>query len=189
MPKGPSPGRPSVARRAIRPSTTHSVAALWAKSLLNAVLFFGIFMVALPWGAHRLWPATVPLPQALRTGGGGILFLAGIAVWLWGLDVFSRRGSGTPFPLDAPRHLTTSGPFAWIRNPIMAAELAVIWGLALYTASAGICVYAVLATVAGHLAVVRIEEPELRERFGATYAAYCARVPRWLPRTRRRAER
>jgi protein-S-isoprenylcysteine O-methyltransferase Ste14 len=156
------------------------------KSLLNAVLFFSIFMLALPWGAHRLLPVTIPLPPALRAGGGGTLFFVGIAVWLWGLDVFSRRARGTPFPLDAPRHLATKGPFEWVRNPIMAAELAVIWAVALYTASAGVGVYAMLATAAGHLVVVRVEEPELRARFGEIYDAYCRSVPRWLPWTRPR---
>jgi protein-S-isoprenylcysteine O-methyltransferase Ste14 len=186
---GPSSGRRPLLQRGIRPSKTRAVGALWAKSLLNAVLFFGIFMVLLPWGAHRLLPVTIPLPVALSTGGGGILFFAGIAVWLWGLDVFSRRGRGTPFPLDAPRNLATKGPFEWVRNPIMAAELAVIWAVALYTASAGIGIYAMLVTVAARLVVVRIEEPELRDRFGETYRAYCRKVPRWLPWTRPREVR
>ena len=162
------------------------MAVLWAKSLLNALLFFAVFMVALPWAAHGLLPITLPLPAMLRVGAGGALFVAGTGVWLWGLDVFSRRGRGTPFPLDAPRHLATSGPFAWVRNPIMAAELAVIWAVALFSACAGIWVYAALVTVVARVVVVSIEEPELRERFGATYEAYCARVPRWLPRVRPR---
>jgi len=35
--------------------------------------------------------------------------------------------------------------------------------------------------------VVAIEEPGLRESFGAEYESYCADVPRWLPRLAPRA--
>ena len=156
--------------------------ALWAKSLLNALLFFAIFMVALPGAAHWLLPAALPLPHALRVGVGGVLCIGGAAVWIYCLDIFSRSGRGTPFPLDAPRHLVTSGLHGVMRNPIMAGELAVIWGEALYLSSLGVFVYAAAITLAGHLAVIYVEEPELRERFGAEYEAYCRRVPRWLPR-------
>jgi len=64
----------------IRPSTTRSTAALWAKSLLNAVLFFAIFMVALPWIAYRASPRPLPLAPWLKLGGGVILFVAGAGV-------------------------------------------------------------------------------------------------------------
>ena len=33
-----------------------------------------------------------------------------------------------------------------------------------------------------HYQVARVEEPRLRQRFGQSYADYCAMVPRWLPR-------
>ena len=32
-----------------------------------------------------------------------------------------------------------------------------------------------------HFAVVRVEEPALRQLFGRTYEEYCKRVPRWFP--------
>lgn len=168
--------------RGIRASTTRSTAALWGKSLLNALLFFAIFMIALPRAASWALPLAVPIPEGIRTGIAALLFFAGIAGWVWGLDAFIRRGRGTPFPLDAPRHLATDGPFARIRNPIMAAELLVIWGVALHLGSLGGAVYAGAMTLLAHWLVLRVEEPELRGRFGATYAAYCARVPRWVPR-------
>jgi len=174
--------------RAVRPSTTQSTAVLWAKSWLNAFLFFCIFMVALPWLANWLLPTPVPLPSWLQLFGSGALFFIGVATWIICLDIFSRRGHGTPFPLDAPRNLVTSGPFAVVRNPIMAAEILVVWAEALYFSSLGIFLYAVLGAVAGHLLVVYIEEPELRERFGEQYEVYCRRVPRWIPRLRSGAE-
>ena len=60
--------------------------------------------------------------------------------------------------------------------------MVVIWGEALYFTSLGIVVYAVLMTSFAHWVVVRVEEPELRERFGEAYESYCQRVPRWIPR-------
>ena len=173
-------------QRAIRPSTTRSTVALWAKSLLNAVLFFGVFMVALPWLAHRLLPLELPLPSGVRTWLAGVLALVGITAWIACLDTFSRHGRGTPLPADAPRHLVTTGLFRQIRNPIMAGELTVIWAEALYLASLGATLYALAISVVAHVMVVYIEEPELRKRFGQSYTDYCRDVPRWLPRPGRR---
>lgn len=166
--------------RAIRPSTTRSTGLLWAKSLLNAVLFFAIFMVLLPGLAHWLLPAQIPLPPVLRFWVAGALGLAGLAGWIACLDVFSRRGRGTPFPADAPSQLVTSGLFRYSRNPIMLAELSVICAEALYLASVGAALYAVAIVLVAHVMVVRVEEPELSERFGQAYADYCRDVPRWL---------
>jgi protein-S-isoprenylcysteine O-methyltransferase Ste14 len=175
-------------RRWIRPSTTRSASALWAKSLLNAGLFFAIFMVLLPWCAAWLVPVSLPLPRPLGLGVGALLVVAGLAIWGRCLAVFSRSAEGTPFPLDAPRRLATTGPFTRVRNPIMLGELAVIWGGALGFANLGIVSYAALMSVAAHLGVVYVEEPELRERFGEQYEAYASRVPRWLPRIGRVGE-
>lgn len=172
-----------------RPSTTESTAALWAKSALNAILFFSVFMAALPWAAHWLLPQLLPIPPLIRTWGGAVLFAVGIAVWIACLDAFSRRGRGTPLPVDAPRHLVTDGLFGVVRNPLIAGELMVIWGVALHAASLGVVLYAIVVSVAAHLIVLYIEEPELRERFGEDYEAYCRDVPRWLPGARDRVSR
>jgi len=169
-------------QRGIRPSTTRSTVALWSKSLLNALLFFAIFMVALPRAAHWALPWALPVPEGLRTGAAAILLAVGIAVWGWGLDVFSRQGRGTPFPLDAPARLVTAGPFGQIRNPIMAAEILVIWGVGLLFGSAGTLIYAAAMTALACWLVIHVEEPELRRRFGDAFDGYCERVPRWIPR-------
>ena len=175
-----------VLQGAIRPSTTRGTRALLAKSLLNAVLFFAVFMVALPWLAHRLLSGPVFVPAFFRTCLAGGCFVAGIGIWGACLDAFSRHGRGTPLPMDAPRELVTRGPFSVVRNPIMAAEVLVIWGEALFLASLGVLLYALIITLGAHAAVRYVEEPELRKRFGARYEEYCRLVPRWVPRIRRR---
>ncbi len=170
-----------------RPSSTESTIALWAKSLLGASVFFGVFMVALPWISQHLFPAKLPLPPLLRTWGGGTLFVLGMGAWIACLDAFSRRGRGTPAPTDAPRYLVVDGLYGVIRNPIIAAELMVIWGEAMWFSSLGFIGYAVLMTLYAQWVVVRVEEPELRKRFGEAYGSYCQRVPRWIPRLGRPA--
>ena len=168
--------------RLIRPSTTQSTVALWAKSVLDMLVFFAICMIALPWLANRLLPYAVPLPFWPRVIVGGVLFVGGMVVWAVCLNVFIQRGRGTPFPLEAPRQLVTTGPFALMRNPIIAGDAAVIWGEALYLSSLGVLFYAILFALAWHYIVVYVEEPELRARFGEQYDAYCRQVPRCVPR-------
>ena len=163
-------------------STTESTTALWAKSVLTAVVFFGIFMVALPWPLHHFLPARLPLPDALRSWGGGGLFVVGLALWIGSLEAFPRRGRGTPLPTDAPRHLMVSGLHGVIRNPMMVGQVILVWGMALHFASVGFAVYVLLFMLFARRVVVAVEEPELRDRFGAEYEAYCERVPRWVPR-------
>lgn len=168
-----------------RPSTTEGTAALWAKSLLDASLFAGLVIVLLPWLAHLLFPQLLPIPDAFRTWGGRALFVVGISAWISCLDAFSRRGRGTPFFAEAPSQLVTGGLFGVVRNPLIVAELLVLWGVALYLGSAGVVGYALIVMLAAHLEVVHVEEPVLRERFGAAYEDYCQRVPRWIPRLKR----
>ena len=169
-----------------RPSTTESTSALWATALLDAVLFSGVFMAALPWAAHLLLPQMLPFPPPVRAWGGAVLITAGVCALIACLDAFVRRGRGTQLPTEAPRRLVTDGLFGVVRNPIIVSELMVIWGEALYVASLGIVLYAVAASIGGHLIVRYVEEPELRGRFGESYEAYCREVPRWLPRLRPR---
>ncbi len=167
-----------------RPSTTESTGALWAKSLLDAVLFFSVFMAALPWAAHQLLPQMLPLPPFIRTWGGAVLFAVGVGALIACLDAFIRRGRGTPLPVEAPSRLVTDGLFGVVRNPIIVAELMIISGEAAYVASLGVILYAIAVSVGGHLIVLHIEEPELRKRFGESYEVYCQNVPRWFPKLR-----
>ncbi len=167
-----------------RPSTTEDTRALWTKSLLNALLFFGIFMVALPWLAHTFLPLNLPVPSGLGVWGGGGFLVIGLVGWVASIDAFVQQGRGTPLPAQAPGRLVSKGLFRIVRNPMIASELMVIWGEALYLASVGSALYGVAITMVAHLVVVRVEEPVLRKRFGDSYEVYCRNVPRWFPRFR-----
>jgi protein-S-isoprenylcysteine O-methyltransferase Ste14 len=73
-----------------------------------------------------------------------------------------------------------------MRNPLLAGVVLVLAGSALAASSCVLALGAAAAALGAHLWVVLVEERRLRARFGAAYAAYLDRVPRWLPRLGRR---
>lgn len=85
--------------------------------------------------------------------------------------------------LLAVRTPVTDGPFRYVRNPIYLAGITLLLGVGLlyFPWRAVDLGLPLLLLVYFHVAVVRVEEPELLRRFGSKYKEYCERVPRWLP--------
>jgi protein-S-isoprenylcysteine O-methyltransferase Ste14 len=78
--------------------------------------------------------------------------------------------------------LVTGGLFAASRNPLYLGNVIILIGLMVIHNSPwvyGLCGGFFLLT---YWALVLAEERYLRGQFGADYDAYCARVPRWLPK-------
>ena len=120
---------------------------------------------------------------------GLLLALVGFALWLWATVELVARGWGTPLPLDPPQHLVTSGPYAWIRNPMHVGLVALLVGIALLFRSPAFFLYTV-GIVAVVLAYVRwVEDPSLERRFGEQYLSYRDRVSGWVPRRPARRRR
>ncbi len=124
-----------------------------------------------------------------RYAGCVLITLGGIGL----LDSFARfavQGVGTPAPVFPTRHLVVSGPYRFIRNPMYAAVVGTILGQGLILGNVALLEYAAFVWLAFHLFVLLYEEPILKADFGSEYGAFCAQVPRWIPRfTRRRARR
>ena len=78
------------------------------------------------------------------------------------------------------------GLYRVTRNPMYLGVLTVIAGWALWFRSPLLAGYGALVAMAFQSFVLAYEERALRSAFGAEYDAYCARVPRWLPRPGRR---
>jgi protein-S-isoprenylcysteine O-methyltransferase Ste14 len=79
------------------------------------------------------------------------------------------------------QELATSGIYAWTRNPLYFGSTILAAGFV-----AGSNSWIVAAIVAGYIlmfypAVVRREDRDLRERFGAEFAAYAGRVSGFFP--------
>jgi len=78
--------------------------------------------------------------------------------------------------------LVTSGPYGRCRNPIYLGNLLVGAGIIWATDVPLLLPAYVLLFAVQYGLVVAWEEDGLRRAHGAAFDAYCARVPRWLPR-------
>jgi protein-S-isoprenylcysteine O-methyltransferase Ste14 len=135
-----------------------------------------------PWWMTR-WQMGPPLLGwwVLRPVGA-VLALVGLMGLAESFSRFARQGLGTPAPVMPPKRLVVTGLYRYGRNPMYVAVLAIILGQALLLGRRRLLVYAAVVWVVVHLFVRLYEEPVLRARFGADYAAYCATVRRWWPR-------
>ena len=141
---------------------------------------------------RRTW---LPLPLALAlllipsSGGAeeksglalslGVLIVAlGESLRLWGvhhIGAISRTRSDRLGPL------VSTGPFAYIRNPLYLGNIALWIGFAI--AADLLWMAPIIIVILGfeYHAIVRWEETLLEARRGDEYRAYVERVPRWLP--------
>lgn len=151
------------------------------RSLFFGGLFLGFwfFVALLVRRIDLLWK--LALPQ-WTTGPGVLLLVLGLAVSLPCVVVFIGRGRGTPAPFDPPQKFVATGLYRYCRNPMYVGLLLLLAGLALVWHSLAVILLAALLAIAIHSAVVALEEPQLKRRFGQPYLDYCGRVPRWLPR-------
>lgn len=97
---------------------------------------------------------------------------------------FATRGAGTPVPFDPPRHLVTTGVYAYVRNPMQlsAVVLFLLMGVVVrngWIAAAGVLAHVYSAGLAGW-----DEDEDLMRRFGSRWTAYRTGVRAWMPRLR-----
>ncbi len=113
----------------------------------------------------------------------GLLFaLAGLAMAVWTVRLFSKLGKGTPAPWDPPRKLVVHGPYRHVRNPMITSVLAMLTAEALLLESWAVASWMVLFFAINSIYFPLSEERGLERRFGEEYRLYKANVPRWIPR-------
>lgn len=113
---------------------------------------------------------------------GALIFVAGLAVFLWCVTLFARVGRGTLAPWDPTKSLVAAGPYRYVRNPMISGVITMIVGEALYYGSWGVAIWALFVFALNHTYFIASEEPGLEERFGSAYLEYKSKVPRWFPR-------
>ncbi len=152
-----------------------------------------VSLASLAWAAALIASATSSWLRASLLGRA--LFTAP-ALASWGLAALglalmaaSQASMGSAFRVgqderDAPPELRRGGLHALSRNPIYVGSWTYLFGMTLWHPSALLLALCALVELGIH-GLVLAEEAFLRERFGAEYAAYCARTPRYLFGARR----
>jgi protein-S-isoprenylcysteine O-methyltransferase Ste14 len=82
-----------------------------------------------------------------------------------------------------PRALITDGIYAQVRHPRYVQLLVALVGYALIANHLASYIVVALWLPAIHV-IVALEEKELLQHFGESYANYCQRVPRFIPKIR-----
>ncbi len=113
---------------------------------------------------------------------GILLGAAGIALFVSTVDRFGREGRGTLAPWDPPDTLVVSGPYSYVRNPMISGVVLILLAEALVLRSPVHFWWAAIFFGINALYIPLLEEPMLRARFGDSYDEYRRAVPRLIPR-------
>jgi protein-S-isoprenylcysteine O-methyltransferase Ste14 len=154
-------------------------ASAWWRTLRTACWFLPLVHIGYP--SLVPWPQCwehVRLPAPARRAGYGLAVL-GSMLTTWSVWTLVRPGQGTPAPHDPPLLFVSTGPYRLCRNPMEQGNVLILLGRALASGSPRLAIASVLFATSIHVWVVLVEEPGLHQRFGAQYAAYVRRVPRW----------
>lgn len=140
-----------------------------------------LFFLALLAGTalDRFWPWPLPIAFRLRLGVGSCLFVGSLALGSWALVTLRRHAASPEFGREVIT-LVQAGPYRFSRNPLYVALALVLAGFSIALDSGWVALGVPLLILALDRLVIAREEPFLRKKFDSDYAAYSARVRRWL---------
>jgi protein-S-isoprenylcysteine O-methyltransferase Ste14 len=144
---------------------------------LPPMIFLGCLVAA--WLIDWLMPLPVQLPRELIRIIAAAMVGLGLMLMVWSSSTLSRART-TVLPHRASTALVTSGPFAISRNPIYVGNTLILAGFGGIANSVWYYLAAGVALVLVDRLAVRPEEAHLAARFPEEWAAYTARVRRWL---------
>jgi len=122
-------------------------------------------------------PATEPWLTAVGCAG----IVCGLLIRCLAIGSSGVRRAGIAGRVDAAS-LCEDGAYAWCRNPLYVGNAAILAGLTLVFDSRWMVLVGLPVACVAIVCLVAAEESVLAARFGASYAAYRDRVPRFLPR-------
>jgi protein-S-isoprenylcysteine O-methyltransferase Ste14 len=157
-----------------------------ARHLLSIAILPFTVTVLVPWWLlgerNRGWIAPADAGQIAIVILGAVLLVVGLALFVASLRRFSTEGEGTLAPWDPPRKFVVSGPYRFVRNPMISGVILILLAESALLRSAPLLTRALVFLAGNAVQIPLVEEPALRRRFGASYEEYCRHVGRLVPR-------
>jgi len=129
---------------------------------------------------HQDWSGWVlPIPAEI---GYMLVVVSGVVTLLTVINL-ALKGLGAPFAIALSRKLAVDWLYAWTRNPMVLASLALLLSLGIWYRSTLFVAWGLILVSPALLFFVKVyEERELEIRFGTSYLEYKARTPFLFPR-------
>lgn len=124
--------------------------------------------LAYPAGVAVFWFAR-PVPRRIFVGA--LVGAIGLGIRGWAAGYLRKQ-----------EELAVAGPYAYTRNPLYLGSAVLLWGIVLAAWSWISAALAVAYFTVFYIAVMRREEDDLRQKFGAVFEEYARGVPLFFPR-------
>jgi len=113
-----------------------------------------------------------------------IFFLAlGLLLAIWSVRTFySKGGEGTPGPWRPISNLVISGPYQYVRNPMLLGVFLLLLFESIYLTSMPLFYWLVVFVIINIIYFKNFEEKDLVKRFGKNYEDYKSKVPMFFPK-------
>lgn len=161
---------------------------------IRAIVTFPVAVVFLSWVAlfilasfwlDKRWLFLHFESSPWNLGPGVMVLIIGWLIFTWSAWVF-LRARGTPVPFNPPSKLIISGPYKYIRNPMLLGLYIFLLGLGVILGSLSlIFIFTPLFALISVFYLKVIEEQEMEKRFGRQYLEYKAKVPMFIPRLKK----
>lgn len=121
------------------------------------------------------------LPRSLYVWISLPVVVCGALLVMWSMFHFFKV-KGTPVLFNPPPKLVTTGPYRYVRNPMLSGLFILLFGLGGLLRSVSLTfMFTPLFVLFNIFELKMIEEPELIQRFGEEYSMYRDRTPMFIP--------
>ena len=123
----------------------------------------------------RLLPEVAKLPVSIP------VMVAGIVLSAWSAIHFLKV-KGTPVPFNPPPKVVKTGPYQYVRNPMLTGVFLFLFGVGFGVNSVSLVFFFTpLFVLINVWELKAIEEPELIKRLGDEYIEYRRQTPMFFP--------